>query len=136
MPRVQVEKIHGPARREVFKGLAAFNRQAVDKPNYHLLTVTLRDGNTIVGGLAGSVWMDWLSVDILWIDEKFRGKRHGTALMKKAEAEARKQGIRNVFLNSFSFQAPKFYKKLGYREFGRLKEYPAGHYRSFLTKAL
>jgi hypothetical protein len=56
--------------------------------------------------------------------------------MKKAESEARKLGIRNVVLNSFSFQAPNFYPKLGYREFGRLKDFPAGHFRSFLTKAL
>ena len=54
-----------------------------------------------------------------------------------AEAEARKRGVRNVFLDSFSFQAPKFYAKLGYREYGRLKEFPkpATHRRS-LTKAL
>jgi len=80
--------------------------------------------------------LDWLSVDALWIADKYRGKRHGTALMKKAESEARKRGIRNVFLNSFSFQAPGFYQKLGYREFGRLDNFPPGHHRSFLTKAL
>ena len=136
MPRVQVEKIHGPARRTVFKGLVAFNKQAVEKSGYSLLTVTLRDGKEIVGGLAGSIWLDWLSVDVLWIADKYRGKRHGTALMKKAESEARKRGIRNVFLNSFSFQAAGFYQKLGYREFGRLDNFPPGHHRSFLTKAL
>ena len=136
MPRVQVEKVHGPARREVFKGLFAFNKKAVDKSDHSLLTVTLRDGKEIVGGLAGSVWMDWLTVDVLWISEKYRGKRHGTALMKKAESVARKRGIRNVILNSFSFQAPHFYRKLGYREFGRLNDFPPGHSQSFVTKAL
>jgi len=55
MPRVQVEKIHGPARRTVFKGLVAFNKQAVEKSGYSLLTVALRDGKEIVGGLAGSI---------------------------------------------------------------------------------
>lgn len=136
MPRVQVEKIHGPGRREVFKGLLAYNKETVGTRDYELLTVTLREGDEIVGGLAGWVWLGWLSIDALWIAEKYRGKRYGTALMEAAESEARERGIRNVFLNSFSFQAPGFYEKLGYREFGRLEDWPAGQYRSFLTKAL
>ena len=56
--------------------------------------------------------------------------------MQTAEAEARNRGVRNVYLDSFSFQAPTFYAKLGYREFGRLKEFPAGHDRVWMTKAL
>ena len=56
--------------------------------------------------------------------------------MQMAEKEARKRGVKNAFVDSFSFQAPGFYKKLGYREFGKLKDFPAGHSRSFLTKAL
>jgi N-acetylglutamate synthase-like GNAT family acetyltransferase len=56
--------------------------------------------------------------------------------MQTAEAEARSRGVRNVYLDSFSFQAPAFYAKLGYREFGRLQEFPAGHDRVWMTKAL
>ena len=41
-----------------------------------------------------------------------------------------------MYLDSFSFQAPTFYAKLGYREFGRLKEFPAGYDRVWMTKAL
>jgi hypothetical protein len=45
-------------------------------------------------------------------------------------------GAADVSLDSFTFQAPDFYRKLGYREFGRLAGFPAGHDRVFLTKAL
>ncbi len=41
-----------------------------------------------------------------------------------------------MFLESFTFQAPKFDRKLGYREYGRLKGFPAGHDRVYLMKAL
>jgi ribosomal protein S18 acetylase RimI-like enzyme len=136
MPHLQVEKIHGPARRAVTKGLVAFNKKAVGISDYGLLTITLRDGKEIVGGLTGMIWLGWLYVEILWIDGKYRGKRHGTALVRKAESEARKRGIRHVFLNSFSFQAPGFYKKLGYKEFGRLGNLPGGHTRHWLKKTL
>jgi len=121
MPRVQVETVQGPTRR---------------KSKYKAMTITLRQGKDVVGGLTGSTWMNWLYVELLWIADKYRGKGHGRSLMKKAEDEARKRGVKNVFLNSFSFQAPGFYKKLGYKEFGKLKDFPAGHTRHWLMKAL
>jgi ribosomal protein S18 acetylase RimI-like enzyme len=70
------------------------------------------------------------------VAESLRRKNLGKALIEKAEAEARKRGVGNVFLDSFTFQAPKFYRKLGYREFGRLKDFPVGHDRIWMTKAL
>ena len=94
MPRVQVESVHGPARRQVMKGLLAFNARAVGKGQYKPLTITLRQGKEIVGGLIGASWMNWLYVDLLWLEDKYRGKGHGKTLMKKAEAEARKRGVR------------------------------------------
>ncbi len=136
MPRVQVESVHGPARRQVMKGLLAFNARAVGKGQYKPLTITLRQGKEIVGGLIGASWMNWLYVDLLWLEDKYRGKGHGKTLMKKAEAEARKRGVDNVYLVTFTFQAPGFYKKLGYREFGKLKNFPPGHTRYWMKKAL
>jgi len=136
MPRVEVESVQGPARRQVIKGLIAFNDRAVGKSRLKALTVTLRQGKEIVGGLTGYTWMGWLFIDLLWIAEKYRGKGHGMALMDKAEAEGRKRGATNAFLNTFDFQAPGFYQKLGYRQFGKLKNFPTGHDRYWLTKAL
>jgi GNAT superfamily N-acetyltransferase len=136
MPRLHVESVHGPARRQIVKGLIDFNNRAVGKAKYKALTVTLRQGKDIVGGLVGFTWMGWLCVDLLWIADKYRGKGYGRSLMNKAEAEARKRGVQTVYLNSFSFQAPGFYRKLGYKEFGRLKGFPAGHSRHWLMKAL
>jgi GNAT superfamily N-acetyltransferase len=82
------------------------------------------------------MWGGWLHISILWIEEPFRGKGHGAALMDAAEAEARGLGCRYAHLDSMSFQAPAFYEKLGYREFGRLKDSPLGHEQLFLWKQL
>jgi len=56
--------------------------------------------------------------------------------METAEAEARADGCRYVHLDSHSFQAPDFYKKLGYEEFSRLSESPLGQDQVFLWKSL
>jgi GNAT superfamily N-acetyltransferase len=136
MAEIKVEKIHGPARREILKGLLAFNKRALGNWHFKPLSVTLRHRGAIVGGLYGETYLNWMYISLFWLADEFRGKGFGSKIMQTAEKEARKRGVKNAFVDSFSFQAPGFYKKLGYREFGKLKDFPAGHTRSFLTKAL
>jgi GNAT superfamily N-acetyltransferase len=132
----KIEKVHGPVRREISKELRAYSVAAVGKSNYRPLTLTIRQRGKIVAGLAAETFFGWMFVSLLWVSERYRGKGFGVSLIQAAEAEARNRGVRNVYLDSFSFQAPPFYAKLGYREFGRLKEFPAGHDRVWMTKAL
>jgi ribosomal protein S18 acetylase RimI-like enzyme len=136
MPSPRIEKHIGPAKRELFKALRGYNVGAAGPFGYQPFVLTYRDKGKIVGGLLAEVYWGWLYVNLLWVSERHRGKGWGRALMRKAEVEARKRGARNSFLESFSFQAPKFYAKLGYREFGRLKGFPTGNDRIYLTKAL
>jgi GNAT superfamily N-acetyltransferase len=136
MARIQVDRHHAAARRKIVAGLIAYNAEKVGKSPYKALTITLRESRRIVGGVAGWTWKDWCLIDLLWIEAAHRGKGRGSALIDRAEAEARKRGAKYVFLDTFSFQAPGFYKKLGYKEFGRLKNFPSGHSRHFFQKTL
>jgi predicted N-acetyltransferase YhbS len=136
MPALQVDTLHGPAKREIGKALRAHNVAAVGKSDYRLLTVTVRDAGKIVGGLVAETYFGWMYVSLLWVSVQHRGQGWGSALMEAAEMEARKRGMRHVYLDSFTFQAPDFYAKLGYREFGRLNAFPQGSDRVFMTKAL
>ena len=72
----------------------------------------------------------------MWLREDVRRHGFGSRLLTQAEDEARKRGAKNVYLDTFSFQAPEFYKKHGYRIFGELKDFPVGHQRFFLMKEL
>ena len=127
-----------PAIRDVIeRGLVAFNRAATGPTKLLPLGVVVNgpDGKPL-GGLWGwSAW-DWLYVQLLWLPEKLRGRGLGTELMRRAEAEARRRGCRGVWLDSFSFQAPDFYRRQGYEAFGTLDDYPQGHRRVFLKKTL
>ena len=60
----------------------------------------------------------------------------GRRLLAVAEDEARRRGAKNAFLDTFSFQAPDFYRQHGYQVFGELPDFPPGHTRAFLTKKL
>jgi hypothetical protein len=52
-----------------------------------------------------------------------------------AEGRAVERGCHSAWVDTFSFQAPGFYRKLGYEVFGEL-DYPPEHKRFFLRKRL
>lgn len=122
--------------RTVGDALDAFNLSRAGEYGHSALRLFVRDEGAIVGGLLADVYFGWMFVRILWLDERLRGQGHGAGLMRRAEATARERGCAGVWLDTFTFQAPEFYRHLGYEEFGRLDEYPPGFARHFFRKML
>ena len=121
------------------EGIMEYNRSQVGGRQKEPLTFFLRDGEgRIVGGVHGnySSTSGWLYVSVLWVSEGARGGGHGSRLLQSIEGEALARGCANAYLDTFSFQAPGFYKKLGYVVFGELEDFPEGHSRIFLRKRL
>ena len=118
-------------------GIVAYNKEQAGDNNRKSICYVIRDAEgTIEGGIIGSTYWDWLYIDLLWIKEELRGCGYGHRLLTLTEEEARKRGAKNAYLDTFSFQAPTFYKQHGYRVFGELNNFPEGHQRYFLTKQL
>lgn len=123
--------------RRALNGLIAHNRAYAGPHRYRKLVLSAREGRRIVGGLVGDCAWNYVYVHLLWVDEAARGRDYGSALMREAERVARERGAAIVWLNTFSFQAPRFYEKLGYRRFAALKGTPAkGATRFFYAKRL
>jgi GNAT superfamily N-acetyltransferase len=115
--------------------LYRFNLSRTGDDRYTPVRLFVRDEDgAIVGGLLADVYMGWMFVKILWLDERLRGAGQGAGLMRRAEAEAQGLGCTGVWLDTFTFQAPGFYRKLGYEEFGRIDDYPPGFSRHFFRK--
>jgi ribosomal protein S18 acetylase RimI-like enzyme len=118
-------------------GIRKFNQEkGGEDNNQNLCFVLIAPNQEIVGGVIGATHWDWLHIDLMWIKEELRGLGYGHRLLKKAEEEARRRGARYAYLDTFSFQAPEFYKKYGYVVFGELNDFPPGHQRFFLRKQL
>lgn len=119
------------------QGIRNYNEQQAGSDKYESLCFVLcAPDQEIVGGVIGATYWDWFHVDVLWVEEEFRGRGYGHRLLTAAEDEARQRGARNAYLDTFSFQAPNFYQQHGYRVFGELEDFPPGHQRYFLVKEL
>ena len=118
-------------------GINDYNKQQAGDENARRLCFVLKGPDqTVLGGVIGITYWDWLYIDLIWLPEEYRGRGYGHRLLTLAEEEAQQRGAKHVYLDTFSFQAPDFYKKYGYRVFGELNDFPAGHQRYFLTKEL
>ncbi|MFC7371968.1 GNAT family N-acetyltransferase [Fictibacillus iocasae] len=126
---------------EVRKNLIEYNlsnvlehtRQAI----FEKVSILLKDENdTVLGGIVGQIYYHCLSIDLFWIEEKLRGKGYGKELMMAAEELALKKECKLIKLDTLSFQAPGFYQKLGYIEYGVLDNFPEGFSHHFFYKRL
>jgi GNAT superfamily N-acetyltransferase len=86
----------------------------------HFAIFARESGGAIRGGLAGYTCYGMLYVSVLWVDDNERGKGLGRQLMAMAEAEGRRRGCHIAGLSTLSYQAPDFYKKIGYVERSRI----------------
>ena len=127
-------------RAAILEGLIAFNQQQTEGTQSppRNVALALRDPETgkTVGGLTARIGYSRLFVELLFVPETLRGQGFGEKLMRKAEEIAVQAGCIGIWLDTFSFQAPGFYEKLGYTVFGSLADYPPGHSRFFLHKQL
>jgi predicted enzyme related to lactoylglutathione lyase len=118
-------------------GLTAHALPIVGRPGFRPLAVFARDvSGKVVGGIAAMVNWQWLSINLVWVDETLRGTGLGHRLLEEIEAAGRRAGCTRAHLDTFSYQARPFYQQHGYELVATLEDYPSGHQRFYLRKAL
>jgi 8-oxo-dGTP pyrophosphatase MutT (NUDIX family)/GNAT superfamily N-acetyltransferase len=122
--------------RAIGQALDLFNREFLGDTKPSRLAILVRDAQRrVVAGVAGSTYAGWLFVSDLWVHAQLRRRGIGRELLARAERRAVELGCHSVWLDTFSFQAPEFYRRLGYELYGAL-DYPPHHRRLFLSKPL
>ncbi|KIP95340.1 MULTISPECIES: GNAT family N-acetyltransferase [Pseudomonas] len=137
--RIEIKSNPGEDERSaILRPLRAYNLAQAGDPKPEAIALLVRDerSDEVIGGLYGEIFYRWLFIELLAIPEQTRGQGTGSRLMNMAEEVAREKGCVGIWLDTFSFQAPAFYEKHGYSQFGELDVYPAGHKRLFFQKRL
>lgn len=121
----------------IFKELLEYNLARIEDKNPRDLGIYLQDEEgQKFAGLIGNTHGNWLSIKFLWVSEELRGQNIGSDILSQAEKTAKERGCKYSFLDTFSFQAPEFYRKHGYKEVFVLENYPVTGKRHYFTKTL
>ncbi len=110
----------------IAEGISRHNsRDSVLREDFAI--VKRRSDGRLVGGVTASVSFSILFINNIWVDAGDRLSGVGRALMIAAEKEGVRRHATTACVDTLSTQAPAFYEKLGYAEFGRLEGAVGGH---------
>jgi ribosomal protein S18 acetylase RimI-like enzyme len=137
---IPLEIVESPDRADVERldeRLHEFNVEATGLADGRLLSIFVRDAaGELEAGVYGWTWGGCCYIRTLWIGERLRRRGLGTRLMRRVEEEARARGAFQILLETHSFQAPGFYRRLGFEAVGEVDDYPRGHRNVFMRKRL
>ena len=118
-------------------GLSSANAKSTGDGNFDSIFVAARDSSaTVIGGVLGEAYWGWVNFTAVWVHPDHRRRGLATRMLREAEAEVIRMGYSQAYLDTFSFQSPDLYLRLGYEIFGQLNDFPAGYKRLFMRKSL
>ena len=135
--KLKLENIESKKTQELANLIRAYNRANREPSKSEPLNIYLEDeeGN-LVAGMVAETFGNWLEIEYLYVSEDLRRQGIGSKILKMAENESRNRGCKYSFVDTFNFQAPKFYEKHGYKGVFALKNYPYTGERYYYTKEL
>ena len=68
------------------------------------------------------------------VDQAFRGRGYGRALLAAMVAEARRRGVSRIWVASYDFQAPGMYEREGFKRMAEFADWPEGRVNVILCK--
>ena len=80
----------------------------------------------LIGGAVGRTWGECCELQQLWVDAAQRRQGLGERVLRAFERRAMERGCCTVYLETFSFQAPGLYRRLGYEVRHELTGFPHG----------
>lgn len=134
---IRLENTESQKSQKIGNLIRSYNRSNREAAESEPLNIYVEDENgQLMAGLVAETFGNWLEIEYLFVKENLRGQGIGSQLLQKAESEAKKRNCRYVFVNTYQFQAPAFYKKHGYKEVFTLKDYPYTGQRHYYQKDL
>ena len=121
---------------EVESGLDEHNGTLVSARIRTPVRAVFVDSGRVVAGVTGAAYWGKLHVGLLWVHPDYRSQGLGGRLMDWAEERGRELYCVSAVVDTMSFQAPEFYARRGYRQFGLSEGYEGGASRHYFEKVL
>jgi len=121
--------------RRVDEGLGEANDLAAPLHEVRPLSCFASDqSGQVLGGAVGRTWGPCCELQQLWVEPAQRRKGIASRLLREFEARARQRGCATFYLETFSFQAPDFYRSHGYEVDHEHAVYPHGIVKYLMVK--
>jgi len=120
----------------VSEGIIAFNAHILGERDKKFSIFLKNDSGIVFGGIQAFLDSESVYIDTLWVEERLQKKGYGTKLLEAVEREAIKNGCKYLTVDSWDFQAVKFYLKNGYERIGEVENYWLGHTKITLRKKI
>lgn len=134
------DKINQECYDRVVELLVEYNlsktKQFINEINKPIEIIIENDRNEIIGGLYGRSLWGTLEIKTFVVKTENRNKGIGRKLIAEAEKEAKNRNCRFISLDTFSFQAPEFYEKLGFEKIGTETDFPKGFEKYYYRKKI
>lgn len=102
-----------------------------------VIGIAAMDGAVIAGGIVAKQTYESMYINLLAVDDAYRGQRIGSQLLEAIEKMAIEREMIHLSLTTKSYQALDFYQKHGYEVFGELADMPMrGVTKYYLNKRL
>ena len=121
---------------EVERGLNEANTDAASIRSVTPIQAVFVESGRVVAGIVAAAYWGKLHVRLLWVHPDHQGEGLGSHLMGWAEERGRELRCVSILVDTMSFQAPEFYARLGYRQFGVSNGYEGGASRHYFEKEL
>lgn len=99
------------------------------KVEYESFAILAYEETVLIGSIIGKIFLDWLHIDLVWVSPLHRRKGLGREMMLKMQDYATEYGVSGIEIWTQSWQAPDFYRKMGYNEFAVFDDFLPGKKR-------
>lgn len=120
--QINQNKLTDEIKKKIFNG---FGQQAIESKGINGLSedpisFEVFDGTEFVGAIVVQPFWEQLHIKYLFVEKRYRGLGIARKLMNHALEFGKQRGCHFAFVETLSFQAPKFYQKMGFTiEFSR-----------------
>jgi len=125
-------KISNDVASTVFNELRKYNDDYEPKVGYKPITFYIEENDVFKAGLEGHLAWDAFEIANMVAVDKKRG--FGSKLIKAAEGFAKENGANKMVAWTLEFQAPAFYKKMGFEEVVKIPNFAGKHAQYYFMK--
>lgn len=119
--QIKQNKLTDEIKKRIFEGFSryAINATGIDGLD-ESISFEIFDASEFVGAIVVQPFWGQLHIKYLFVEEQYRGLGLAKKLMDRALEFGKNLGCQFAFVETMSFQAPEFYKKMGFfNEFSR-----------------